>query len=243
MERTTHYATLGLERGCSEDAIRKAYRLLSKVHHPDLNASAPESIARTQALNEAYAVLGNPARRAAYDQELARAPRRPEPARARGRATAIRQDVHLTIRELFLGSTLTVHVRDPATGGGVESFSLEVPAGSAPGTRFRITRGADAGGGSVMVRVKVRPDRMFKAKGSDLRCDLKISVQRARTGGVEFVRGPQGNRLSVEVPARVQRGVIIRVHGEGLPKARGARGDLLVRILYRPEIRIERRPG
>ena len=235
-----HYATLGLERGCGEDAIRKAYRLLSKVHHPDLHASAPESIARTQALNEAYAVLSNPARRAAYDEELARAQRRTEPARARGRAGAIRQDVQLTIRELFLGTTLTVQVRDPATGGGTESFSLEVPPGTAPGARFRIARGAAAGGGSVLVRIKVRPDRTFKAKGADLRCELNITAPRALAGGVEWVRGPQGNRIAVQIPARAARGAILRVPGEGLPKARGARGDLLVRLQYRPDVRILR---
>ena len=96
------------------------------------------------------------------------------------------------------------------------------------------------GGGFVTVRAKARPDFRFKVRGSDLRCDLKINFQRARQGGSESVRGALGNFLRVPVPAKVARGEIIRLAGEGLPKARGGRGDLLVRILYRAEVRITR---
>ena len=90
------------------------------------------------------------------------------------------------------------------------------------------------------MKARVRPDFRFKARGSDLRCDLRISSQRATQGGTESVLGATGNFLRVQIPARVERGEIIRIAGEGLPKARGGRGDLLVRVLYRPEIRITR---
>lgn len=238
-ESATHYATLGLGRDCDADAIRKAYRLLSKANHPDLNASAPESLARTQAINEAYAVLSNPARRAAYDQELAHEQRRT--ASTRAGFASIRQDAQLTIRELVLGTTVTVHIRDPANGGLEESYPLEVPAGTVPGARFRITREAAASGAPITIRVKLRPDRIFKAKGSDLRCDLRISARRALDGGDETIRGPMGNRILVHVPAGVTRGQCTRIAGEGLPTPRGGRGDLMVRIMYRPDVRIERR--
>jgi DnaJ-class molecular chaperone len=46
--------------------------------------------------------------------------------------------------------------------------------------------------------------------------------------------------LRVRVPAGVKRGELVRVPGEGLPKARGGRGDLLVRITYRPDVRVSR---
>ena len=238
-ESATHYARLGLERRCDADAIRKAYRQLSKANHPDLNASMPEALARTQAINEAYAVLGSPARRAAYDQELERAQRRT--ASMRAGCAAIRQDAQLTIRELILGAIVTVYIRDPANGGLEESYPLMVPAGTAPGTRFRITREEATSGAPRSIRVKRRPDRIFKAKGSDLRCDLRISARRAMNGGVETIRGPLGNRISVHMPAGVRRGQCIRITDEGLPTPRGGRGDLIVRLVYRPDVRIERR--
>jgi DnaJ-class molecular chaperone len=91
------------------------------------------------------------------------------------------------------------------------------------------------------VRVKARPDFRFKTRGSDLRCDLKITFQRAMQGGTESVRGATGNFLRVQILKKVSRGEIIKIPGEGLPKSRGGRGDLLVRILYRPEVRITRK--
>ncbi|MER3421543.1 MAG: hypothetical protein C4290_13910, partial [Chloroflexota bacterium] len=61
-----YYALLHLQPGCSAAAIRSAYRRLARRYHPDLNPS-PDATRRMAALNEAYAVLGNPRRRRAYD--------------------------------------------------------------------------------------------------------------------------------------------------------------------------------
>jgi DnaJ-class molecular chaperone len=44
----------------------------------------------------------------------------------------------------------------------------------------------------------------------------------------------------VTIPAGVARGALLRVMGEGLPKPRGGRGDLLVRIIYRVELKVSR---
>jgi DnaJ-class molecular chaperone len=230
-----HYATLGLHHTCTGDEIRKAYRLLSKTHHPDVNASAPEAIARTQAINAAYHVLGNDARRSAYDRELERERGAPEKRRAARRVSALKQDAQVTIRELIAGTNLRVRVHDPARAAA-EEYTLVVPPDTAPGTRFRIQRDGD--GGTLVVRVKVKPDRQFKARGSDLRCDLRINARRAASGGAEHLRGPLGQPLSIRIPPRVERDTLLRIPGAGLPTARGARGDLVVRIRYRPDIRI-----
>ena len=53
-----------------------------------------------------------------------------------------------------------------------------------------------------------------------------------------MIRGLTGTRLRVPIPRGVARGEIIRISGEGLPKPRGGRGDLLVRITYRVEVRV-----
>jgi DnaJ-class molecular chaperone len=94
--------------------------------------------------------------------------------------------------------------------------------------------------GWVVIRVKARPDLRFKVRGSDLRCDLKINARRAVPGGSESVRGLTGNFVTVPMPPRVARGDIVRIAGEGLPKPRGGRGDLLVRISYRVDVRVTR---
>jgi hypothetical protein len=68
MAPPTHYETLGVARSASAAEVRAAYRAAARDHHPDAGGDR----ARMQALNAAWAVLGDPARRAAYDRTLAR---------------------------------------------------------------------------------------------------------------------------------------------------------------------------
>lgn len=67
MEFKDYYKVLGVERAASEEEIKKAFRKLARKHHPDVS-KAPGAAARMQELNEAYDVLRDPEKRAAYDQ-------------------------------------------------------------------------------------------------------------------------------------------------------------------------------
>ncbi len=234
------YATLGLDRRCSADQIRDAYRILAKQHHPDLNPGSADAIARTQELNAAYDILSDPERRQAYDESLATAAKPKTSARGSKASQNVAQDVLLRIEEFLRGASLEVRVNDPGNPEGPEVYPLVIPPETAPGARFRIRREGVFGAGHVLVRVKAKPDFRFKVRGSDLRCDLRIQAKRAAQGGSELVPGPTGNRLRVQIPAGIARGEVIRLEGEGLPKARGGRGDLLVRVMYRPEVTITR---
>ncbi len=238
---SNHYATLGLDRRCTDAQIRAAYRVLAKQHHPDVNGGSPAAIAQTQALNAAHEILSDPARRREYDEEISSAKKSSAPKPSGKSAGNIAKEIHLRLEEFLRGTTLEVRVNDPGNPGGAETYELIVPPETAPGTRFKIPRAETVGRSFVVVRVKARPDFRFKARGSDLRCDLKISFQRAQQGGTESVRGVTGSFLRVQIPKQVSRGEVIRLAGEGLPKPRGGRGDLLVRILYQPEIRITRK--
>lgn len=72
-DEPSHYDVLQVTRHASESVIRAAYRTLVNKHHPDKNLDAPDESSRlTAALNDAYAVLTDPARRQAYDEELDR---------------------------------------------------------------------------------------------------------------------------------------------------------------------------
>lgn len=70
----THYAVLGVTEGADPDTVRRAYLDQARRLHPDrwIDASVDERIdveRKMQAVNEAWRVLGNPARRLAYDVE------------------------------------------------------------------------------------------------------------------------------------------------------------------------------
>jgi hypothetical protein len=67
----THYDTLGVRPTASPQQIRRAFRDLSKLYHPDTTAlPAAEATEKFQQLNEAYAVLSSPDRRWQYDQHV-----------------------------------------------------------------------------------------------------------------------------------------------------------------------------
>jgi hypothetical protein len=151
----------------------------------------------------------------------------------------ISQNVNLRIEDFFRGASLDVVVKDPANPR-TETYRLVVLPMTAPGARFRLRRDAPFEGGFVLVRLRVLPGFRFKARGSDLRCELRISARRATEGGIETIAGPSGAQLRLTIPARINRGEVLRIRGEGLPRARGGRGDLLVRVTYRPEVRITR---
>jgi DnaJ-class molecular chaperone len=231
-----HYATLGLDRDCSFEQIRAAYRALAKQVHPDVNHGQAGALSRTQALNAAYEVLSDAEHRRRYDASRLIASSHEGPVRSRRPNRNISQDVSLRIDDFLRGVTLEVRVNDPANQDGPESYDLNVPANTAPGARLRLPR---HGGGFLVVRVRARPDFRFKVSGSNLRCDLRISSQRALQGGTEMISGVTG-RVRVNIPRGAERGEIIRIPGEGLPRPRGGRGELLVRITYRPEIHITR---
>lgn len=237
---TSHYATLGLDHRCTAEQIRAAYRLLIKQHHPDLNQGSAQAKALTQALNAAYEILSDPHRRKSYDEQLSSRKNSGGSKKAGKSPANITKEAHICIDEFLRGTTLEVRVSDPANQNGTELYQLLIPPDTAPGTRFRLSRQAPFEHGIIIVRVKARPDFRFKVRGSDLRCDLKISSQRATQGGTESIRGATGNFLRIQIPKNVSRHEIIKIPGEGLPKPRGGRGDLLVRIIYRPEVRITR---
>ncbi len=67
-EKRDYYEVLGIEKGASEEEIKKAYRALAKKHHPDLNPGDPTAEAKFKEVGEAYDVLSDPQRRARYDQ-------------------------------------------------------------------------------------------------------------------------------------------------------------------------------
>ena len=239
MSAQNHYDTLGLDRRCTTAQIRAAYRRLVKEHHPDVNHTAPEATRRVQALNTAHATLSDPVRRAEYDCELDGE----NPAGATvqgGKHRNIAQDVMLRVEDFFRGTSLTIRVNDPANPQGAESYELEVPPDTAPGTKFRLLRAEEFSGSCVVVRLRVLPGGRFRARGSDLRTDLRISAPRAASGGSETIPGANGRMVRVTIPAGVTRGAVLRVPGEGLPKPRGGRGDLLVRVTYRVEVKITR---
>src|SRR5574340_181153 len=67
MQFKDYYQTLGVTRDASAEALKKAFRKLARKYHPDVSREADAEL-RMREVNEAYAVLSDPEKRAAYDQ-------------------------------------------------------------------------------------------------------------------------------------------------------------------------------
>src|SRR3954466_9892831 len=68
MAEQDYYELLGVQRGADDGAIKAAYRRLAKEYHPDRKNGCKESESHFKAINEAYDVLKDPQKRAAYDR-------------------------------------------------------------------------------------------------------------------------------------------------------------------------------
>ena len=68
MSKRDYYDVLGVNRDCSEDEIKKAYRKLAMKHHPDRNLDNPKSEEHFKEAKEAYEILSDAKKRSAYDQ-------------------------------------------------------------------------------------------------------------------------------------------------------------------------------
>ncbi|MBR3630270.1 MAG: J domain-containing protein, partial [Oscillospiraceae bacterium] len=68
-DKRDYYEVLGLQRGASEDEIKKAYRKMARENHPDLHPDKVEECEeKMKEINEAYSVLSDPEKRQRYDQ-------------------------------------------------------------------------------------------------------------------------------------------------------------------------------
>jgi DnaJ-class molecular chaperone len=80
----SHYQTLDVPRDAGGPALRQAWRRAAQQHHPDRHGGAATAARRMAEINEAYAVLSHPERRASYDAWL-----RARDARCRADAAAL----------------------------------------------------------------------------------------------------------------------------------------------------------
>jgi len=67
LAKRDYYEVLGLSKGASDDEIKRSYRKLAKMYHPDVN-KAKDAEAKFKEINEAYEVLSDPQKKATYDQ-------------------------------------------------------------------------------------------------------------------------------------------------------------------------------
>jgi molecular chaperone DnaJ len=257
-----YYEILGVNRGCDDAGLKAAFRKLAMEHHPDRNGGCEDAAGRFKEINEAYSVLSDPQKRAAYDR-FGHAGVNGNG----GMGGAQFHDVHDIFNEVFgdvfgdmFGGRGGRARGGPARGNDLR-YDLEISLEQAyAGAEVEITvpvtltceacegSGAKPGTSPTVCTTCQGQGRVRASQGF-------FSIERAclRCGGSgKMVLDPcvechghgqirRHRTLAVRVPAGVDDGARIRLAGEGDAGLRGGpRGDLYIFVSVRPHELFER---
>jgi len=258
-----YYEVLGVDRGADEAALKSAFRKQAMEHHPDRNGGCEEASSRFKEINEAYSVLSDPQKRAAYD----RFGHAGVNGMGGGGQGAGFGDVHDIFNEVFgdafgemFGGGRRRQNNGPARGQDLR-YDLEITLEQAfAGSEVEITvpasitcescegSGAKPGttptvcgscGGAGRVRAT---QGFFAIERTCPRCggSGKLILDPCKScNGQGQVR--RQRTLQVRIPAGVDDGARIRLAGEGDAGQRGGpRGDLYIFLSVAPHDLFER---
>jgi len=116
-----------------------------------------------------------------------------------------------------------------------KTLSVKVPAGVDTGDRIRLSGEGEAGenggpSGDLFVQMHIKPHPIFKRDGSDLYCDVPISIVKAALGGQIEVPTLDG-RVKLKIPIETQTDKLFRLRNKGIKSVRSsAIGDLMCRV-------------
>lgn len=221
MDYRDYYQTLGVPRGATAEDIKKAFRRLARKYHPDVSKE-PDAAARMSEVNEAYAVLSDAEKRAAYDAigqgHQAGDSFTPPPDWDAGFEFSGRGDG-------------TGRARGMDEEAFSEFFSELFGHMGRAGTRARRPGPGDPNG----------------RRGEDHHAKILLDLADAWRGATRQVtlRTPQIDQeghvslhertLDVKIPAGVKPGQLIRLAGQGSPGFGGATaGDLFLEVHFHP---------
>lgn len=139
--------------------------------------------------------------------------------------------ITLTLSEAFHGVQKRLNV-------GNETIQVRIPAGAKPGSRIRIKGKGQPNPygqkrGDLYLNVAVQPHEFFKFEGESLICEVPIAPDEAVLGAAIEVPTPDG-AVTMNVPAGVRSGQVLRLRGKGWLNPKGGRGDQLVRLVIIP---------
>jgi curved DNA-binding protein len=228
MEYKDYYKILGVDKNATEKEIKSAFRKLARQYHPDVNPDDPQAEARFKEINEAYEVLGDPEKRAKYDQLGADWQRwqrsggqpgdfdwsRWTTAPGGGRVH-VRYGTPEDLEDLF------------GDGSPFSDFFTSI-FGGLGGTRRTGGRGGFEGFD--------RPRR-----GQDLEHEVEISLAEAYHGTTRLLT-KDGRRMEVKIPPGAKTGTRVRMRGEGGSGVSGGQsGDLYLKVRVARDPRFERK--
>lgn len=223
-----YYETLGISRDATPAEIKKAFRKLARVHHPDVAKDKGAAEEKFKEINEAYEVLSDPEKRKKYDALGANWNQQggPPPGDGAGWSGGGGEPMPEGFEFEFGGTGFSDFFEQYFSGGGARR------AAGYGGGGFR------GAGGAV--------------RGQDIEGDLMVTLEEAFSGSMRTISLRKADprtgqvvtdEVQVRIPAGIGEGQRLRVPGHGGEgHGGGASGDLFlrVRIASHPDFRVKR---
>jgi curved DNA-binding protein len=253
-----YYDVLGLEPTCSPKDIQSAYRTKAKQHHPDSGGD----VDTFHAVAEAYEVLKDPHKRAAFDVRNSRRqnikintanmdsvfddmftvfggagfhPSKREYHRAKvNKNLAI--SIDCTLEEILANQEKTVSIRH--TDGSRHLVNLKIPKGITNSTKIKYSElgdktHANLPPGDLTVTVNIAEHSVFAREGDNLKMHLTLGAWDAIIGTVVQINTIENKTINLNVPSSTQYGTTLKIPKHGMYNKQGTRGDLLVQVLVK----------
>ena len=330
MSKQDFYDVLGVSKEVDSNSLKSAYRRLAMKYHPDKNPDDSEAEKKFKEISEAYEVLSNPEKKAAYDQyghDAFTGPGGGQGGFSEGfgsgfgsfsdifedffgdatgqrnnerlkRGEDLKYEMSITLRDAYLGvkkeisyDTLvsctscsgtgsenkdgigscgscrgsgrirasqgffTVERTCPACGGSGQvitdpcrecngegrqrknkNIEVSIPAGVEEGSRIRLAGEGTAGqngaeDGDLYIFISIVSHELFDRDGTNIFCNVPISIYEASLGGSVEVPTVSGGRAKVKIPAGTQSGDQLRLLGKGMPALRSVSfGDMIITL-------------
>lgn len=252
-----YYDILGVSKSASAAELKSAYRKQAMQWHPDRNKS-PEAETKFKEINEAFQVLGDPKKKAQYDQFGHAAPQSGPSGYGGGPFQYTYSSGGMGGMGDFGGFGDPFEIFEQFFGGGMGGrrgptkphYSLHIPFMKAvnggeeeveiEGRRhkIRIPAGTDTGTHLRFehfdVTFEVAPDPYFKREGANIFVDHPIAFTLAILGGETDVRTLDG-KLTLKIRPGTQPNTMVRLSGRGMKNIRsmreGDRGDLYIKLI------------
>lgn len=227
-----YYAVLGVDRGASEEELKRAYRKLARKYHPDVNKGDRAAENKFKEVSEAYDVLKDPEKRRKYDRYGD--PNAPEPPPGFDFGGPG-----------FGGRTSRGFSFDPSGMGGVDLgdlFSMFGGGASRAGAPEGSYEFHFGGHGRPRPRKGVDLETTVTVSLEEVLSGTKRTVEISRPDSAEPGAPLKHDRIEVTIPPGVEDGTRLRVRGKGGPgRAGGSAGDLFVAVKVAPHPRYERK--
>jgi curved DNA-binding protein len=254
------YSTLGLARGATPEECKQAFHKLAKTCHPDLHPNDAEAESRFKQINAAYDAITNPTPQQPQGNPFQNFHFNFDPSGMYGGRSPFddlfgqmraqqRQDLvyeaRLSLEEIFAGKELTVQIPAQQNGGAAREFKLRVPPGTDDGMRLVVQQGGTQFGKGIRptdlhIIIRIIPHVRFARQGMNLITTVPVTAFDVLLGNELEVIGIDGHAMRVAIPLGFDSTRKLRLAGQGMADAHGARGDLLVDLfIHYPPIPTE----